>query len=518
MTPSPQLVLEGTPAPLPRRGRRAAPLGSQADSVVRTGVGKSPEERLDAAKVLRRKGLELLSLIQRITIRPRVKSCCRCRYRPKGGKGSEVAIYAKDGVPYFAGLQRCASIWNCPSCATKIAGVRRAEIERVARLHVEAGGCMAWLTLTTSHSAGMNGGALRRVVSGSWREVQQSRAYRAAKKRLGLVGTLRAFETTEGQNGFHPHIHVALFFERDFAPEVHREEWQETNDEGELETMRGIEVRAPNRELAAFADVIFTAWASAIASRGYPEPERNRGVKLEMMRPGTRAWGAYLTKIGFEFASAQHKQGRNGNRSMWQVAEDAAYAQIEATMNGEVTDYATVDGSGPDGERVEIAELEAMGFLRLARSDAPLYVHPEKFRDHSPHEPRDLQLVYRLYSTLPDVQLWRDYEEMIRGARQLEWSRGLRDRYQVDTQTDLELMDAPEGGTRVVAFAPELWDDIRPRGPGGLADLLEAAMDGPTAIYLTLSSWGIDVSNTQLRWGDDPEPPPNERGELDAAA
>lgn len=502
-----QPTLPGLPAGLlaplegvskrPRRGdvvgRRGSFLGRRAHSVVGDAVENPEAERVERAKLLRRQAFELLSLIQSISTRRRTLACCRNRI--KGGGDVELRI--KGGVAYFAGLQRCASVWICPVCASKISAVRRAEVERVGALHVERGGSIGSLTLTTSHDRGMDPRKLRKVVAESWRQVQQDKRYREAKDRLGYVGFLRAFEVTHGKNGFHPHIHLAMFFDRDFAPITtttttvlrEREEWIEVDDQGHCETVvdpaitETTKVVDLNPELVAFADLIFAIWRDAIVGHGYPPPDREHGVKLQIMRPGSRAWARYLTKVGYEFAAPHHKQGRNGSRSMWQVAQDAGAEQVRREALGLPTDVmidTTTTLYLPNGKAVEVPTRE---FVTV-----------------------DGEVVDRVWkgqikSEIADVTIWREFERMIFGARQIEWSRGMKARYQVDTQTDLEIIDAPVGGDLMVAFPKQTWTAIKRRGTGALAALIEAGSEGPVQLWLELHSWGDDVAVADLRWG-----------------
>jgi hypothetical protein len=60
-----------------------------------------------------------------------------------------------------------------------------------------------------------------------------------------------------------------------------------------------------------------------------------------------------------------------------------------------------------------------------------------------------------------DVALWTEYADEMRGARQLTWSRGLRDRYDLGPeQTDLELADKEEADAGEVVYTIEapVWD------------------------------------------------------------
>jgi len=60
------------------------------------------------------------------------------------------------------------------------------------------------------------------------------------------------------------------------------------------------------------------------------------------------------------------------------------------------------------------------------------------------------------------VRLWLEYAEEMHGARQLTWSKGLRERYDVPEQTELELASSEETSAyrEVYEFEHEDWDGL----------------------------------------------------------
>jgi len=451
---TPQLALEGIPAPEERRARARPPLGRQGDSV---GSVIDINERAEAANLFRRATYDLQSLLFDISAKKSLRSCCRNVI--KGGGGVELWRSRKTGAPHFEGLQRCGSVWLCPVCAHKISATRREEIERIGLLHEEAGGSLAWLTLTVRHDAGMAPRRLRKDVSEAWRAVQQSRAYRRITVELGLVGTLRALEVTHGKNGFHPHLHIALFFKGEIRERVTRESGYEWDEElGRKVKWFGPSLtETPQQVLDGLADVVFRAWSDALQYRGNPAPLREYGAKIEMMRPGSREWKRYMVKIGFEFTST-HKQGRgrrgarsmrDDNRSLWEVARDAGTAWRRSWMEG---------------------------------------INPIYFEEGT-DEPR---------CRIADVEVWWEYEKMISGARQLEWSRKLKRLYGIGDQTDLDLVEVGEPDKELlVRFTKghsNTWWKVLVRR-GRKAELVEAGWEGHAAVQRLLASWGIDLDN-----------------------
>ncbi|WOA61101.1 protein rep [Bacillus mycoides] len=139
----------------------------------------------------------------------RVSKCLRMM-----SNKSEVEVWEhqKTKKAFYGGLLVCGSVWNCPVCAAKISERRRKELQRAFDIHKSKSGYIALLTLTFSHNKvdrlketlDKFGKATQKFMSG--------RAYNNIRDELGLIGRIRVFEVTYGKNGFHPHVHIALFY------------------------------------------------------------------------------------------------------------------------------------------------------------------------------------------------------------------------------------------------------------------------------------------------------------------
>lgn len=104
-----------------------------------------------------------------------------------------------------------------------------------------------------------------------------------------------------------------------------------------------------------------------------------------------------------------------------------------------------------------------------------------------------------------DVVLWREWCDGIRGARQLTWSTGLRERYRLGEEaTDEALAAAEVGGDVVVILSRPAWRAIC-RVPMLRADVLRAAERGGAADVLelleSLPDWPADAAVTIARAG-----------------
>ncbi len=308
--------------------------------------------------------------------------------------------HAESGRAYFAGLMSCGSVWTCAVCAEKIARKRQAEVLTVLERHMAAGGVGAFLTLTVPHDRGAPLRELRRVVARAWRGIQQGEPWRRAKARFGIVGHIRALESTHGGNGWHPHAHVLVLLERPVS----------------------------DAELSALHAHIFARWARAVVAAGLRAPEAHAN-RLTPIYSHADAAG-YLAKIHavLELTRADGKAGKRAGRSPFEILASA--------------------GAGHAG----------------------------------------------------DVALWREWCDGIKGARQLTWSEGLRDRYQLGAEaSDEDAAAADVGGETAVIFSRPAWKHIC-RVPMLRADVLRAAERGGAADVLelldTLPYWPADAAVT----------------------
>lgn len=176
---------------------------------------------------------------------------------------------------FFKNLKACGLVWACPHCAPKITQRRKEEIKQAADTHIAAGGAMYMVTLTFSHSkqdvlADLLGHwKLGTGLLGALRRLNSHRAYKELCKSLGYVGSVRAKEITYGHaNGWHPHPHDLMFFEKALTAS----------------------------ELAYFSNTLFDLWHRACKASGLALPTREHGVNV------VRAYSPaeYLQKWGHE--------------------------------------------------------------------------------------------------------------------------------------------------------------------------------------------------------------------------
>jgi hypothetical protein len=150
------------------------------------------------------------------------------------------------------------------------------------------------LTMTLPHTAGDRLKWTRTLSAGAWKRVTQGRAWLALKKRLGIVGFIRALEVTHGANGWHPHIHVLLLTERPLTP----------------------------AEQSALHDHAFAAWRASVVKHGHAAPQRWCTTLTVIADEGI---ATYATKMGaaLELTQGAGKLGRSTtSRTPFAVALD----------------------------------------------------------------------------------------------------------------------------------------------------------------------------------------------------
>lgn len=227
----------------------------------------------------------------------RVGQCAR------NATGFFVGLHAQQGKSaYVSGIRTCGRVWHCPLCASRISEGRRADIEAVLAAHQATGGTAFMATLTIPHHRFDKLPALLKGVSTAWRYTKQGRGWVETRGNSGWVGDIRALEVTHGEHGWHPHLHVLIFFKAGARPAA----------------------------VEAFSHWLFDAWQRAI--------ERLTGKccseKAFAWEPVDAVTGAarYLAKWGpsLELTKANSKQGKNGGRTAFQILRDyAAHGVVE---------------------------------------------------------------------------------------------------------------------------------------------------------------------------------------------
>lgn len=217
--------------------------------------------------------------------RESTRKCRRVRISPS------VQVQRRpDGGVALAGTHTCGGVRDCPVCAAKIYAERGGEISQALRLWSQREGARSYmLTLTVKHGQRDSLRRLRTGLALAWRYFWQGRTGQAMRHDLRIAHYIRHAEQTHGEHGWHPHLHVVLLTTRKLGEHEERfiaERWQDS-----VQRALGI---------AQTPDLAHGAHLTDSFARDY------------------------LTKLGLEIAAISSKEGRNGSRTPWQIAEGAA--------------------------------------------------------------------------------------------------------------------------------------------------------------------------------------------------
>lgn len=347
------------PAPHARHGRAAGPapaakrppLGNTAPNP--SALRKSDEERLAEAAQRERRAARygLRNLLWRESSIARIRNCGRL---PVHG-ASSVGI-VPGPRPGVAGVQRCASPSACPVCAASIGSRRREEVGGVLAWAAAQGFSLALVTLTLRHKKGMKLAELWDATTEAWGAVTTGRAWagesevayakrqadhycrwdeyiaglrrrspRTAEpsprvvgiaERFGVVGWVRAFETTHGENGWHPHLHVVAIL--DPARQTRMPGWADA------------EIIA-----RALGIAMHETWERTLNRRGLESWRDSGGLDVRTVTPDDEQTVAdYLLKgMSAELTLGAFKEGRGkDSRTPFQILADLEHDGDEADL------------------------------------------------------------------------------------------------------------------------------------------------------------------------------------------
>lgn len=300
-----------SPSPAPAGGR----LGTSAKTTVpqvRGGAlsGQGTEvtglEGRDEANILRD------ALQDRVSQLPRFLDCGR-----KAVAGG-VTLRKGANAAGWQGVATCGSVHVCPACMPTVRKVRADELGRAGSgweaVDVEKGTArgLVLVTLTMRHYRRQSLPLLIQRQREAWKLAFGQNALKTTKKikrDMGVVGHVRAWETTHGDNGWHVHYHVAVFLEE--RPDAHR-------------------VRVLQR-------LIHRAWADALVKVGAYRPSEAHAVRVDapalgeadriaryLMKGQDGKWGAAQ-----EMARADVKAGRKGHRMPLEIARGAVAGDVD---------------------------------------------------------------------------------------------------------------------------------------------------------------------------------------------
>lgn len=257
------------------------------------------------------------------------------------------------------------------------------ELDDGFKAHIANGGVIVFLTLTLRHSSVDSLRSTFGLVADSWRQLLSGRAGQALRASEGVTGFVRSTELTYGANGWHPHLHIALFVDQEHVDSC----------------------------------------GPAFIKR----------------------WREMVTRLG----GTTHANGQ---------------LSVVATKLPELARYMVAADESPDGFPLA---------LELSRADL-------KTRGDG-MSPMQLATLVAAAECAPLLRvLWWEYEQVTRGRRAIEWSRGLRHALRLqDIASDADAADGPEAGNvravegrTVMLVEISVWFDLC-AVPGATARFLE---------------------------------------------
>jgi hypothetical protein len=133
--------------------------------------------------------------------------------------GSQVEIRMKDGSAYYCGLETCGNVWLCPVCSAKIHHRRATELSDALATWGASGHAASLVTITVPLDLDDPLSTLVSAERAAWKRVTAGAGWQRLKRCFGIAGYIMALEFTWGdKNGWHPHYHVLLVHEMDWAP------------------------------------------------------------------------------------------------------------------------------------------------------------------------------------------------------------------------------------------------------------------------------------------------------------
>lgn len=261
-------------------------------------------------------------------VRPLRPARCRWLAADQVGVHAE-ANEAGEHSAHYSGLERCASLWACPVCAGVIRATRADEIERAALHAQDEGMGLLFLTLTLRHKSEDGLSSSLDLLLEAWRSVTSWRAWKTLAARLGYVGAIRSTEVTYGGNGWHPHSHFLVLFERPLSA----------------------------ADVASFEAEFYALWVNAVQKRGGRQPSRERGVNVRIVGNDGKVLAQYLGKV----------QERTGERRAT-VGAEIARGDLKRGRGESLAPFELFDAEGEGAERARSLWIEFVTATRGRRA------------------------------------------------------------------------------------------------------------------------------------------------------
>jgi len=236
---------------------KAAPSGRGAPSLGTTAKYVStfpkPLDSSSPSRLCERFALQ--SAARQLMPNERVSVCLR---RPIPGANSIDLLHdPKNKKGIYKNLQVCSSVWMCPVCAAKITEKRRLELQKGLD-NWDRRGPVFLVTFTLQHEVNDSLSSILGGLLKSYRALRAGRWWQDFEARYSLQGSIKSLEVTYGLNGWHPHLHVLMFFsgsvQLDQVASDLKARWLSQLDKNSLSASwrRGVDVRSSNSAIADY--------------------------------------------------------------------------------------------------------------------------------------------------------------------------------------------------------------------------------------------------------------------------
>lgn len=222
-------------------------------------------------------------------------------------------------IAHVGGIARCGSPWSCPICAPVVRERRAIEIELACLVALSQGMGVEMVAVTVPHRLAHKLAPRLGECSTALAQILKGAPWERRKESLGYFGAIRSVEVTwSTRNGWHPHIHALMFFERPLTDDERQDlrDWMsgrwatvcKRKNLGTLHAVIGVDLRqvtSGGGEVGEYLTKMDNGWN--------PAREIARG-DLKKSDHGSTPWD-----ILTEFARTESEQWRN----LWQEYERA---------------------------------------------------------------------------------------------------------------------------------------------------------------------------------------------------
>lgn len=255
-----------------------------------------------------------------------------------------------DLVAHVGQVHRCGSVWACPSCAPVVRSFRAEEIDRGLSAHLERGGGAEFLTLTTRHHRSDALADRLDLIVTALGYIFEGSGWKRRRDRLGYLGSIRAAEVTYGANGWHPHSHSALIFDRPLTADERADlaEWVyerhrhrlEVAGLGRVSRRHGIDLRPIDSGggLAQYLTKVEGGWSAGM-ELARADVKRKGQAPLDLLRQVVETGDIAPARLWQEYERAtfgrQAIRWSNGLRALLLGSEDTVSDVDAASAEGE---------------------------------------------------------------------------------------------------------------------------------------------------------------------------------------